>query len=178
LEASLSVPLWIALATDTGWFRFANTSPWALSDASRLARHGIDVESLHQRICAELSPAQARVLGSVLSRVQVEWGGRFIWSVLPRAVYAAEGLGTSDLEGMIDSLKQVRGAEVIALITEVETERYKVSLRSTAQADVEACARHFGGGGHKKAAGFRFSGTSDRLLGELLGAMGAAAAVP
>jgi phosphoesterase RecJ-like protein len=64
----------------------------------------------------------------------------------------------ADLDGFVDHVKAVRGAEVSAMIVEVERDRHKVSLRAPGDADVETIARGFGGGGHPRAAGYRFQG--------------------
>ncbi len=165
LDDTMAQALWIAIATDTGWFRFSNTGPWALADAARLSAHRLDVESLHDQIYHDLSPERARVLGVSLSNVRVERDGDFIWSVI--RLNERAGLDLAELDGMIDQLKSIRGARIFALVVETEPNSFKVSLRATGDAEVESIAREFGGGGHAKAAGCRFTGALPDLIDKL-----------
>jgi phosphoesterase RecJ-like protein len=73
---------------------------------------------------------------------------------------------------MVDYLKAVRDAEFVAFIVEVEDGRYKVSLRSRGEGEVETLARSLGGGGHARAAGFRFAGSLDDLVSILKRGLG------
>jgi len=171
LDARLAQALWIAVATDTGWFRFENTTEWALEDAARLARAGVDIPGLHRRIYEEYPLARARILGTALAGLRSDLGGAFVWSVIPRRALDAEGLAMEDLDGVVEHLKSVRGAAVVALIVEREPRSFKVSLRASGTAEVESVARRFGGGGHRKAAGCRFSGSLETLLAALSAAV-------
>lgn len=164
LDGEIASALWIALATDTGWFRFANTTPWAFLDGARLVEAGVDTEGIYQKVYADLSPQRARVLGAVLAGTRTDVGGRLAVSLLARQAYEREGLTAADLDGMVDSLKSVRGASVVALVVEVEEGLQKVSLRALGTAEVGSIARKFGGGGHAKAAGFRFRGSAEEAV--------------
>ena len=172
VDADIARALWIAIATDTGWFRFTNTTPWALEDAARLVAVGVDTERIHEAIYESYTPRRARLLGAVLAAIQEDLGGRLVWSALTRAALAAEGGSVADLDGVIDHMKAIQGAEVVALIVEVEGGIHKVSLRSRGTADVERIARSFGGGGHTKAAGYRFRGPVADLVAALRTTMG------
>ena len=171
VDAPMAQALWIAIATDTGWFRFANTTSWALRDAARLVAHGIDTEGLHDRIYESLGLARSRLLGEVLSASREELGGVLLWSAVSREQLVRHGLGAPDLEGFIDHLKSIRGPRYIALIAETEPGRHKVGLRARGDGDVERVARRFGGGGHAKAAGYRASGRVEDVVEALRGAV-------
>jgi phosphoesterase RecJ-like protein len=172
LTAEIAQALWIAIATDTGWFRFENTSSWALEDASRLAGAGVKAPELYRRLYEELPAPKARVLGRVLAGLRTDLGGAFVWSVSSRADLESEGVAVGDLDGIVDHLKAIRGAKVAALVVETENGRFKVSLRAPGDGvEVESIARRFGGGGHLKAAGCRFSGTLDELAVALTAAV-------
>ena len=166
VEADLGVAqaLWIAIATDTGWFRYPNATDWAFRDATRLIRHGLDLEALHARIYLESSLERTRTLGHVLGSMEAEFEGRFIWSLLRRETIDAESLSVEELSGMVDSLKTVSGGQVMAFIVELGDKEFKISLRARGEANVERVARKLGGGGHAKAAGCGFTGSSEELL--------------
>jgi len=163
--------LWVSIATDTGWFRFTNTTPWALRDAARLVETGVDTEKLHRQIYEEYTVPRARVLGSLLAGIHAELGGALVWGSISQRTLVAEGVTVADLDGMVDFLKGVKGAQVTALVVELDKDRHKVSLRACDSVDVERIARRFGGGGHVKAAGYRFSGPHEDLIAALLAAV-------
>lgn len=165
LTVEVAHALWMAIATDTGWFRFSNTGPWALLDAARLAERRVDVERMYDRVYHDLSPARARLAGKVLERVRIELDGDFVWSTL--LLEDRSEVSLAELDGMIDYLKMVRGARIVALIVEVDPGSFKVSLRARGDAEVESLARSFGGGGHAKAAGCRFVGRFEDLVDQL-----------
>lgn len=165
LTLDMAKALWIAIATDTGWFRFANTGPWALQDAARLSGLGVDVEAFYDRIYHNLSPARARLVGHAMREVHSECDGDFIWSYLSLA--DRSGTELVDLDGVVDYLKTIDGARYIALIVEVEANSFKISLRARGDAEVESIARSFNGGGHAKAAGCRFAGRLEEFVESL-----------
>ena len=165
LTPEIAHALWIAIATDTGWFRFSNTGEWALRDASRLVSHGIEVESLHDQLYHDLSLPRARLVGHVLKNACTEHGGKLLWSFL--SLEDRGSVSLRELDGVIDYLKAIREAQIIAVIVQTGPDSFKISLRARGEANVERIARSFGGGGHVKAAGCRFAGTLDEL-GELL----------
>lgn len=164
LDRPISQALWLAVASDTGWFRFENTSPWVLEDAALLAQAGLPVPALYRQIYEEMSIGRARVLGRVLSGIRSELGGAFALSVVTAAELEAQGLALADLDGMVDHLKAVSGVSAVALIVETAPGSYKISLRAVGDLEVESLARQLGGGGHARAAGCRFTGTFEELL--------------
>lgn len=167
IDREMATALWLAISTDTGWFRFANTDPIALACAARLVGCGLDPEALWRQIYGSHTASRMRVLGRVLQDVQCGLDGRLVWSVITRSLLSEHGVGLAELDGIVDHLKSVGGAEVAALLTEVGDDEYKVSLRSLSDISVETLARGFGGGGHDKAAGYRFSGPLAALLASL-----------
>jgi len=163
----IAVPLFVAIATDTGWFRFSNTSPLCLCDAARLITAGAEPEDLFSRIYEDHSPERMALLGKVFSGLQLELDGRFVWSALDRATLERSGVPREELDGFVEAFRAIRGARVVALIVEVEPNEFKVSLRARGGAAVDSIAASFGGGGHAKAAGFRRTGDFGDLLRRL-----------
>lgn len=172
-DRTMAQALWIAISTDTGWFRYPNATEWAFHDATRLTRQGLDLEALHARIYLDSPLRRTRILGQVLASIEEELGGQFIWALLRQEQISAENLNVEELSGMVDSLKTVQGAQVMAFIVELAPQQFKISLRARGDANVERVARKFGGGGHAKAAGCSFEGAADDLLSTLRGLVGA-----
>lgn len=168
-DRDLAEPLFVALAMDTGWFRFSNSSAAAFETAARLVAAGADPSYLHQALYENSSLGRTQALGQMLSALETDSSGRIIWSVVRQEELENYGITIEDVDGFIDSLKAVRGAEILILFVEVSSGSYKVSLRSKGETDVHRIAVEFGGGGHAKAAGFRISHADESHLQDSAG---------
>ncbi len=166
--------LFVAIASDTGWFAFSNTTERELSAASVLVRLGARPTDLYRRLKGDVSIERTALLGEVLASVRGEFDGRFVWSLIRRRQMTDKGIAYEELDGIIDELKIIRQALVVALIVELDDSKWKVSLRGPMHVDVNTIARHFGGGGHAKAAGYRVTaGGIDAVLATLRPCVGA-----
>ena len=152
--------LFVAVVSDTGWFSFNNTGRVELAAAARLVDFGANPAEIHRRVAGNSSLARINLLGEVLASVRGEFGGKFVWSSIDFNRMAEKGIRYEELDGIVDELKRIRNATVVALIVGLNNGMWKVSLRGPAEVDVDAIARHFGGGGHAKAAGYRVSADS------------------
>ncbi|MFW6162906.1 MAG: DHH family phosphoesterase [Planctomycetota bacterium] len=145
--------LFVGLATDTGWFRFPNTTAAAFGHAAALVEAGADVPGLYRRIHENHSAARMRLLGLALADLRTDCGGRLVWTTLTGAHFERTGAAPAETEGVIDTVRKVGGAEIIVLFRERPDGGTRVSLRSKDDLDVSALAARFGGGGHRQAAG-------------------------
>jgi phosphoesterase RecJ-like protein len=167
LTPEIAEPLYIALVTDTGRFQYSNTTPKALRLAADLVEAGADVHHVFQQVYENIDLAKLKLLARVLDRAQVYEGGRVVISYLLRDDFAQAGAEEPYSEGLIDYLRSVEGAELVALIREPPREdgpARRVSLRSSAdEIDVSRIARASGGGGHPQAAGFSSEASIDEI---------------
>lgn len=147
--------LFAAIASDTGWFAFNNTTAAELDAASRLVRAGACPSAIHRRIYGNTPLKELTLIGEVMAAARAECQGHFIWSCIRHAQMTEKHISYAELDGMVDKLKFVRHAEIVALIIEQKPGVWKVSLRSPGDCAVNTIARHFKGGGHAKAAGYR-----------------------
>jgi bifunctional oligoribonuclease and PAP phosphatase NrnA len=158
LTPEIAEALYTALVTDTNRFQYTNTTPRALRLAADLVEAGADVHRVFQGVYESLEFAKLKLLGRVLDRAQVYEGGRLVVSFLLRSDFTELNVAEAFSEGLIDYLRAVEGAEMVALIREPprrEGPPRRVSLRaSNDELDVSAIARKSGGGGHRQAAGF------------------------
>jgi phosphoesterase RecJ-like protein len=158
LTAKIAEPLYVALVTDTGRFQYSNTTAKALRLAADLVAAGADVHHVFQQVYENVDFAKLKLLARVLERARLEEDGRLVVSWLLRGDFAEVGAEEPYSEGLIDYLRAVEGAEVVALIREPPRDdgpERRISLRSSAdRVDVSAIARAAGGGGHTQAAGF------------------------
>ena len=151
--------LYIAIVTDTGRFQYRNTSATTLRLAAELVDAGADAHRVFQDVYENVAFGKLKLLARALDHAATYEGGRLIISSLMRADFEQAGAEESYAEGLIDHLRAVEGAEMVALIREPppdgDSSPRKVSLRTASQdIDVSSIARDFGGGGHRQAAGF------------------------
>jgi phosphoesterase RecJ-like protein len=151
IDRRVAAALLTGLVSDTGRFQYSSTGPSVLRMAARLVEAGASPAEIGRHLYEWLPFGYLQVSGSVLARARLEGG--LLWSVLFAADYEKAGVGTEDLDLLIDDLRVAREAEVTVLVKEV-TGGWKVSLRSRGAVDVGALAAANGGGGHHNAAGF------------------------
>lgn len=168
LTPDIAEALYIALVTDTGRFQYANTTPKSLRMAAALVEAGANVHRVFQDVYENVAFAKLKLLARALERARVYEGGRVIVADLERSDFAAAGAEEPFAEGIIDFLRAVEGAEIVALIREPPTQNgptRRVSLRTRAEGlDVSAIARKSGGGGHRQAAGFSSEASTEEIV--------------
>ena len=168
ITPEIAEALYIALVTDTGRFQYTNTTPKALRIAAELVEAGANVHQVFQDVYENVAFAKLKLLARALEKARVYEGGRLIVADLERADFAAAGAEEPFAEGIIDYLRAVEGAEVVALIREPPTQNgpaRRVSLRTRGTGvDVSAIARKSGGGGHRQAAGFSSESSPDEIV--------------
>jgi phosphoesterase RecJ-like protein len=168
LTPEVAEALYIALVTDTGRFQYTNTTPKALRIAAELVEAGANVHQVFQDVYENVAFAKLKLLARALESAKVYEGGRLIAADLKRDDFAAAGAEEPFAEGIIDFLRSVEGAEIVALIREPPTQNgptRRVSLRTRGGGvDVSAIARKSGGGGHRQAAGFSSEASTDEIV--------------
>jgi phosphoesterase RecJ-like protein len=170
ISPSAATCLYCGLATDTGGFRFTNTSPAALRLAAELVEAGADAADIAWRVFAERPLSAAVLEGRALCSLRWALDGRVLVASLSMQDFAAAGAEREWTEGIIDSFRHVKGAEVAVLLKEAEPGQWQVSLRAR-EADVRAVAARFGGGGHKLAAGCTVEGTLRQVESRVVAAL-------
>lgn len=150
---ALQAGIYTALVTDTGSFRFSNTSPRAHAVAGDLLRQGVDPERMYRRIYATVPLRRIELLREALDRLECDAEYPITWISIERGLMERLDATSEDLEGVIDHARSVEGTEVAILFRETADGATKVSFRSAGDTDVNVIARQFGGGGHVKASG-------------------------
>lgn len=144
------------IVTDTGSFRFRNTTPEALSMAAVLLENGADINLVSEKIFQSKPVAAAKLLGIVLNGMSLACDNRLAWSVVTVDDFARTGSTDEDTEGFANELLSIETVQIAILIREPKPNKVRVSLRSRRGYDVAEIARNFNGGGHKNAAGCTF----------------------
>jgi bifunctional oligoribonuclease and PAP phosphatase NrnA len=170
-DHAMALGVYVAIVSDTGSFRFSNTTPRAHAIAGRMLEHGVDPESVFQKLFATAPRRKIELLREALATLDSDDDLGIAWMVVPFEI--GERLGTTgeDFEGLIEHARSLQGTRIALLLREVSPGETKVSFRSSGDADVNRIARAFGGGGHAKAAGamIRSSGTDalEQVLAEV-----------
>jgi phosphoesterase RecJ-like protein len=150
--------LFAAIATDTGWFRFASVGEATLTAAARLVGAGAVPHKTFATLYEQNSIARLLLQGRILSNVKSHLGGRLLSTAITQDDLRAVDAEPTDTEDVINRLLGVKGVDVAILMLELSPQETKVSLRSRSDVDVNQIAARFGGGGHKAAAGVRYKG--------------------
>jgi bifunctional oligoribonuclease and PAP phosphatase NrnA len=171
----VDLALYVAIVTDTGSFRYSNTTPHTHKIAGELLRRGVDPESVFQRLFATAPRARLELLREALGTLETHPEAPVTWMVVTDEMLRRTGTGGEDLDTLLEQARSVRGTEVAILFRELPDGGTKVSLRSSGGADVNALARRFGGGGHVKAAGALVGGGLKKVVREVVAAAAEAA---
>jgi phosphoesterase RecJ-like protein len=163
LEFDITPPiaqaLYAAILTDTGSFRFSNTSPRCHSIAAALLAKGVDPEESYVRIYASAPPGRLRLLGEVLETLGVEESLGLSWLSMNAGALEKYAVRQEDLDGIVEHARSIAGTRMALFFRDLGYGKVKVSFRSTGDVDVNAFARQFGGGGHVKASGALIAGS-------------------
>ena len=174
LTPAIAEALYTGLVTDTGRFQYSNTTPKALRLAADLVEAGADVSKVFVQVYESTPFPKLKLLARALERATELADGRIVLSELRREDFDAAGAEEPYSEGIIDNLRAVDGAELVALVRELPdgaSSARKGSLRSRPDGvDVSAIARSFGGGGHKRAAGFSTDLPMDEVTSRIVDA--------
>ena len=158
--------LYVAILTDTGSFRFSNSSPGSHQVAAELIRMGVDPEEMHSKVYGAAPLRRYKLLERALATLNADGG--VAWMIVPTEAFEELEVTPDDLEGLVDVPRGVEGAQVGLLFRKTTTGEVKISLRSNGPVDVNEIARRFGGGGHVKASGAMVAGPMERAIDEVL----------
>ncbi len=167
VDREIAIALYIGIVTDTGVFRYSNTSPETLRTAASLLEYDFDFSSIVRDVFYARTRAQHRLMGMALSQMDLRLNGMFACCSLPLSVQQSVGAQTSDLDGISAQMALTRGVDCAVLAGELPTGEWKCSLRSNGRTDVSAIAASFGGGGHRRAAGCTVRGDVHDILLEM-----------
>lgn len=158
ITPEMATCLYTGISTDTGSFRFRNTSPDALAASALLLEKGANLELVSEEIFQNRRLSSARLLGHALETMKLDVNDRLAWSCLSYRDFEWAKATDEDTEGFVNELLNIETVQIAAIMREAKPGKIRCSLRSRRGFDVAEVARQFGGGGHKNAAGCNFEG--------------------
>ncbi len=160
LTTDIATCLFAAISTDTGSFMFANTTAECLRVAADLVETGVNVGELSRHVYESYPYARLQLLQLTLADLKLSCRNQVARIWLTREMFRKSGATREDTEGIIDYARSIEGVVIAVLFEELdEPGKIRISLRSKhPKVDVNSIARHFGGGGHREAAGAKLSG--------------------
>ncbi len=148
----------LGLQTDSGFFRYSNTTAELFRDAAFLVEHGAQPYFNASTILENKKTEEFRLLTQMIDKIEVLLSGKLVYSLITQEMLRASACAEEDTAGFIGELRSIKGTECAILFVESETGETRVSFRSKKWFDVSQVALHFGGGGHLKASGCSLRG--------------------
>ncbi|NPA29223.1 MAG: bifunctional oligoribonuclease/PAP phosphatase NrnA [Epsilonproteobacteria bacterium] len=159
--------LYTALASDSGFFGFEGVGAETFDLAGRLIALGADPVMAAGMLRENRSLARVRLMAEALGTLRLALGGRVAWVRVDRSMFERTGARDGDTDEIVDFARSLATVEVGFLIRQNRDGSLKVSLRSKRRVDVGRIAVDFGGGGHRRAAGFAVRMSEEALLARL-----------
>ena len=168
LDKDIAICLYTAIFTDTGSFRYSNTTAESMRIAATLIEAGADPWMVTENVYESYDFKRINLLGKVLSGIERSQDGRIAWVLVTDDLYRQTGTSAEDTDNFVNFVRSVKGVEVAILFRQTGAAQYKISLRAKGRVDLSGLATSLGGGGHKNAAGGvldgTFSAVRDRVL--------------
>ena len=158
LDQAMAEALYLAIATDTGCFRYSNVTPVTLRIAALLMERGIDAYAINKVMFETRRLPRLKLEAYLIQTLQLHCGGKVGICAIPWSLRGELGLNEDDLDDISGFARDIEGVEVGVMLREQEEGGCKLSVRSSPDYDACAICAVLGGGGHKAAAGAMFDG--------------------
>ncbi|MBI5051068.1 MAG: bifunctional oligoribonuclease/PAP phosphatase NrnA [Nitrospirae bacterium] len=169
LDKAIATNLYTAIFTDTGSFRYSNTTPETLNIASRLIEAGVDTWEITKEVYENISFNRLRLLTLCLATLEKQ--GRAAWITITQDMFKKTNTSVQDTENFVDYARKIKGVEAGILFRQEKKDLYKISFRSKGAVNVADIATAFGGGGHSNAAGCTVKGSLNDVKEKVLKAV-------
>lgn len=170
LTPAIARSLYVAMLTDTGGFRFSNTSPRCHAVAAQLLSAGVDPEEMYRQVYASVPIGRIQLLRDALDSLETDAEHGLTWVSLPAGALEKYGVASEDLDGIVEHPRSIAGTRMALFFRDLGHGKVKISFRSSGGVDVNRFARRYGGGGHARASGALVAGglaeVRDRVVAE------------
>ena len=152
-DKRMAEAIYIGVATDTGCFRFANTTAHTFDVAADCLAAGAEVSGWNQKLFDTKSLPKLKLESWIVEHVQFLCGGDYAICGLPKAVEEEIGVDEDDMNDISSFLRSIEGVKMSALLRQSDETHIKVSVRAVPGYSAAVICEQFGGGGHAGAAG-------------------------
>lgn len=153
LADKMAEALFVAIATDTGWFQFTNTDSKVYRSCAELVEAGANPADIYNKLYQNFSFPRFQLMVAMLNTLELHLNGQYATQYITQKNFEQTGALPEDTENLINECHRIGTVKVSALFVELKDGRIRCSLRSKSDVDVSKIAAKFGGGGHKMAAG-------------------------
>ena len=159
LDRQIATAMYVSLSTDTGFFRYSNTTLRAFEAAADMVRAGADPGEISLWINESVSPGSIKLLGLCLNTMELVADKRIATLEFPQRFLTEAGATPEDSEGIVNYGRMIDGVMISALFKEAKDGSTRISMRAKPGVDVQKVAARYGGGGHAAASGCSHKGT-------------------
>lgn len=170
LTLDLAEPLYVAIHTDTGGFRYPGTTPETHRLAARFLECGVDPQRVYTELFERQSSLRLQLTGEILRTLRTTPGGRVAYMEVRRALLDHLGARLEDADDLVNFTLQLDGVVAGFYFKELDSGGTKVSCRSRGEFAIDQFVSRWGGGGHQHAAGVRLSEPIDQAIQMIIGA--------
>ena len=168
INKDTAICLYTSMLTDTGGFKYTNTTSKTLKAAGNLIDTGIDFSEIYSIVYDRKSIGQVKLMSRVISTLDMALDNKAAFLSLFPSMLKECGAKEEDASEFINISRDIDGVEVAVFIKEKDSELFRVSLRSKSEVDVRRIAERFGGGGHVRAAGCTIEGNYEKVKNMLI----------
>lgn len=161
--------LYTGMVTDSGSFTYPSTSPQTMRMAAILLEQNPNLEAIRENVLENVSFLRKKLLSVILSHAELLCNGRLCYAYISNKEIEEMGVKGPDFENVIDHLIGVTDVEYAVFFREIKPDVVKIGFRGRGKNDVTVVASHFGGGGHKAAAGCSVDGLLSDVMKNVLG---------
>lgn len=163
--------LYTGIATDTGCFKYSNTTAKSHLIAAELISLGADKDMINRLMFETKTRARIEIERLALNNMEFYLGGKCALMYISREMIKNSGANEGDLEGLSPLPREIEGVMVGITIREKENSRYKISIRTGPELNAAELCRLFGGGGHPRASGCSLEGSLESVKKALISAV-------
>ncbi|MCK5565400.1 MAG: bifunctional oligoribonuclease/PAP phosphatase NrnA [Planctomycetes bacterium] len=162
LTEEIAEAIFVAIATDSGWFKFANADARIFRNAADLIEAGANPAKIYQQLFQSYSPERMKLMIVMLKSLELHFENRLAMQVIMRKDFDETGATGKDTENLINECNRIGSVDMAALFVELADGGYRCSLRSKGKVDVRKIAQKYGGGGHTMASGVNLPGPLEK----------------
>ena len=168
IDRDIAICLYTGILYDTGVFKYSATSPATMRLVADLMEYDIPAEYIIDESFYSKTYEENRIFGYAVLNSTLCFDGKVIYSYISAAKMKEYNVSSRELEGIVSQLRLTRGVEIAVFLYELESGKYKLSLRSKGDKNVNEIAAAFGGGGHVKASGATLYGSLNECIDSIL----------